>query len=82
VCVYVYPPNVARERLGKNVTAAKNTHATLEELLDLSYERKVGNKFFPEHFVDFKPVYLHAFFVSLVRGICTAHFMFSVLTPP
>jgi hypothetical protein len=49
VCLYVYPPVIARqwlsknppiiarERLGKNVTAAVNTHATIEELLDVSF---------------------------------------------
>jgi hypothetical protein len=37
VCLYVYPPIVARQRLGKNVTAAKNTQATIEELLDASF---------------------------------------------
>jgi hypothetical protein len=31
VCLYVYPPMVPRQRLGKNVTAATNTHATIEE---------------------------------------------------
>jgi hypothetical protein len=43
----VYVPT---ERLGTNVTAATNTHATKEELLDasfskrsVSYERKVGD---------------------------------------
>jgi hypothetical protein len=47
VCV---SPTVARQRLGKNVTAATNTHATIEELLDasfsmqsVSYQRKVGD---------------------------------------
>jgi hypothetical protein len=34
VCLYVYPVTVARQRLGKNVTAATNTYATIEELLD------------------------------------------------
>jgi hypothetical protein len=50
VCLYVYPPIVARQRLGKNVTAAINTHATIEELLDtsfsmrsVSYQGKVGD---------------------------------------
>jgi hypothetical protein len=50
VCLYVYPPIVARQRLGKNVTAATNTQATIEGLLDMSfsmwdgsYQRKVGN---------------------------------------
>jgi hypothetical protein len=32
-CIYI-PPIVVRQRLGKNVTAATNTHATMEELLD------------------------------------------------
>jgi hypothetical protein len=27
VCLYVYPPIVARQRLGKNVTEAANAHA-------------------------------------------------------
>jgi hypothetical protein len=29
VCLYVYPPIVAKQRLGKNVTAATYTHATI-----------------------------------------------------
>jgi hypothetical protein len=37
VCMYVYPSVVARQRLGKNVTAATNTHAPIEELLDASF---------------------------------------------
>jgi hypothetical protein len=48
VCMYVYPI-VARQGLGKNVTTAKNTRATLDELLEalfsvraMSYQRKVG----------------------------------------
>jgi hypothetical protein len=55
VCLYVYPPIVARQRLDKNVTEANNTHATIKELLDASfsvwsesYQRKVGDYFFPE----------------------------------
>jgi hypothetical protein len=50
VCLYVYPPIVARQRLDKNVTAAMNACATIEELLDISfsmqsllYQRKVGD---------------------------------------
>jgi hypothetical protein len=49
VCIYIYK-YVDRQRLGKNVTAATSTHATIEELLDalismqsVSYERKVGD---------------------------------------
>jgi hypothetical protein len=48
-CLCVYLPIVARKRLGKNVTAATNTHETLEELLDASFfsrsmscQRKLG----------------------------------------
>jgi hypothetical protein len=38
VCVPIgYPPPVARQRLGKNVTSATNTHATIEELVDASF---------------------------------------------
>jgi hypothetical protein len=49
LCVPVYPPIVARQRLGKtssivdrqrfgsNVTAVTNTHAKIEELLDMSF---------------------------------------------
>jgi hypothetical protein len=36
VCLYVYPPIVTRQQLGKNVTGAKYIPATLEELLDAS----------------------------------------------
>jgi hypothetical protein len=32
VCLYVYPPIVARQRLNRYVTAVTNTHATIEEL--------------------------------------------------
>jgi hypothetical protein len=37
VCLYVYPPTVARQRLGKNVTAETNTHAN---------KRTVGRVFY------------------------------------
>jgi hypothetical protein len=47
VCLYVYPLVVTRQRLCKNITVAKNTHATIEELLvvpfpirSLSYKKK------------------------------------------
>jgi hypothetical protein len=49
VCLYVSAPIVARQRLGKNVTATMNTYAKIQELLDASfsmrsvlYQRKVG----------------------------------------
>jgi hypothetical protein len=48
--LYVYPRTVARQRLGKNVTAATKTYVTIEELLDasfsmrcMSYQMKVGD---------------------------------------
>jgi hypothetical protein len=33
LCGSVYPPDVARQRLGRNVTAVTNTHEKIEELL-------------------------------------------------
>jgi hypothetical protein len=50
VCLYVYPPIVARQRLGKNVNAATNIHATMKDSLDasfsmqfVSYQKKIGD---------------------------------------
>jgi hypothetical protein len=50
VCLYLYPSIVALQRFGKNVTAATNTHVTIEELLDalfsiwsVSYQKKIGD---------------------------------------
>jgi hypothetical protein len=43
-CLYVYPPTVDRQRLGKNVTASTNTHETIEELLDTFSMRSVSHK--------------------------------------
>jgi hypothetical protein len=66
VCLYVYPPIIARQRLGKNVTAATNSHATIKELLDASYsvrsvpyQRKVYYWLFPE--LLFSESYLYKF---------------------
>jgi hypothetical protein len=36
VCLCI-PPIVARQRLGRNVTAVTNTHATVVELLDATF---------------------------------------------
>jgi hypothetical protein len=33
LCIYVYPPIIARQRFAKSVTAATNTRAMLEELV-------------------------------------------------
>jgi hypothetical protein len=53
MCLHVYLFLVATQRYGKNVSAETNTHAAIEELLDVSYERKVGDSFFPEFVVSF-----------------------------
>jgi hypothetical protein len=37
VCLHVYSPIVARQRLCENITAKTNTQATIEELLDASF---------------------------------------------
>jgi hypothetical protein len=37
MCLYVYFPIVARQRLVRNVTAVTNTHAIIEELLGASF---------------------------------------------
>jgi hypothetical protein len=57
-CLYVYSHTVSRQRLGKNVTAATNTHATTNEFLAASfcmrsmpYQRKLGYYFSPEFLV-------------------------------
>jgi hypothetical protein len=49
LCPYVYPSLISRQRLGKIVTAALNTQATIDDLLDasffmrsVSYQGKVG----------------------------------------
>jgi hypothetical protein len=54
VCLYVYPLIFTRQRLGKIITAAMNTHV-IQELLDasffmrsVSYQSEVGDKFFTE----------------------------------
>jgi hypothetical protein len=36
VCPFILPI-IARQRLGRNVTAVTNTHTTIEELLDASF---------------------------------------------
>jgi hypothetical protein len=48
-CLYVYPLIVALQGFRRNVTAATNTQATIEDLLEasfsmrsLSHQRKVG----------------------------------------
>jgi hypothetical protein len=53
VCIYISFPIVARQRHGKPLPGATNTHT--EELLDtsfsmrsVSYEKKIGDLFFPE----------------------------------
>jgi hypothetical protein len=55
VSLYVCHPLVARQRHGKKFTMVTKICATIEELLDLSfsirsvsYQKKVGDKFFSE----------------------------------
>jgi hypothetical protein len=54
VCLYVYPSVVTRQRLGKIVTAATNTHVTSLllnasfSMRSVSYQRKVGCHFITE----------------------------------
>jgi hypothetical protein len=86
VCLYVYPLIVARQRLGKNVTAATNTHATIEELLDasfsirsVSYQRNVGDQFFPELLV-ISVVFLPLIFFVISHFLLLLSFLF--LSPP
>jgi hypothetical protein len=59
VCLYRICTPLSRQRLGKNVTAATNTHETGGELLDasfsmrsVSYQRKVRDYYFPELLVS------------------------------
>jgi hypothetical protein len=44
MCLYVYSPIVARQRLGINITALMNILATIEELLDASSMRSMAYK--------------------------------------
>jgi hypothetical protein len=47
-CLSVYvSPIVARQRLGTNFIAARNTHATIEELLDVSLSMGQKGKAIP-----------------------------------
>lgn len=55
VCMWIHSI-VARQLLGRGVTAARNTHATIEKSLDMrfmSFHRKVGNWFLTEALVIF-----------------------------
>jgi hypothetical protein len=40
LCVRVVFPDVVRQRLGKHVSAATNTQATIEELLDAAFSMR------------------------------------------
>jgi hypothetical protein len=40
VCLYLCPLTVARQRLGENVTAATNTRAKIEKLLDVPFSMR------------------------------------------
>jgi hypothetical protein len=71
------PPIFIGKRVGGNLTAATNTHAKIEQLLDLSfsvgsvsYQRKVGNQFFPE-LLAFIAVVIRSLFVDESRSVET-----------
>jgi hypothetical protein len=50
VCLYVCTHNVARQRLSRNVIAATNTHARIEELLNaVRVVLKEGRLLIPLH---------------------------------
>jgi hypothetical protein len=78
LCLYVYPTIIAGELLGKHVTAATNTQATIQELLEtsfsmrfLSYERKLGDWFFLEVLILNKlklKLLWHNLILNLTRG--------------
>jgi hypothetical protein len=86
VCLYVYPAIVARQQLGKNVTAAMNTHI-LEKLFDawfsmrsVLYQWKVWIYFFPEllvvlwlSLIYFRHDLLHVGSRDSVVGIATGY---------
>jgi hypothetical protein len=57
VCLYVYPLLVARQRLGKNFTAATNTQAAIKELLDMSFSMRSGHGHFLPHSIQFITYY-------------------------
>jgi hypothetical protein len=40
VCLHMYPLAVPRQRLGKHFTEVTNTHATIKEVLDLSFSMR------------------------------------------
>jgi hypothetical protein len=86
----VYPAIVARQQLGKNVTAATNTHATIEELLDtpfstrfMLYQKKVGGWFFPELLVLISGFFYKFFWFMLhyhkIMLVCQAFYKFVFL---
>jgi hypothetical protein len=61
VCLYVYPHIAARQRIGKNVTAATNTNVRIEELLERRFlcgpcrikgKYAIGIKRFKRYFVS------------------------------
>jgi hypothetical protein len=91
--VYVYSPVVARQRLGKNVTAATNTLTAVEELVDVfcirsvSYQGKAGDQFFLE-LLAFCTSYLvyaticyeiHSFIESLLYACLLPSFLYGCL---
>jgi hypothetical protein len=54
VCMYVYPTTVAKQRIDNNISAT-NRHELIElsdalfSMRSVSYQKKVGEYFFPEY---------------------------------
>jgi hypothetical protein len=84
VCMCI-PTIVARQRLGKHVTAEKNTHAIIEELLDasfslrsVSYQRQVGDQFFSELLIHMTSP--HACYMSVSYNLPRCNFLHPPVT--
>jgi hypothetical protein len=81
VCLYVYPLIVARQKLGKNVKAATNTHVTIEELLDTSFSlRSVScQRNVDDQLLEFPVVYItqsHEFYLNFFKSEKNYHCVF------
>jgi hypothetical protein len=74
ICVPVFIfPTVAKQRHGKNVRAATNTHVTIEELLDasfsvrsVSYQRKVDISSSQNFLLVYFPYFFNSFYMSFI----------------
>jgi hypothetical protein len=74
-CLCVYSPTVARQRFGKNVLAATNTHTTIEELIDTSFSKRSVS------YQGRRLVIPRTFFFSLLLVLRRIFSVFSVNSP-